>query len=116
MTAAKLIESKSVSLVHVKAALGSMQKRDSELGYRAAKVKDFLESFPPVLSTKQRDDLCKKLEHLELTRIKEEQIMKIVDFLPKSVEELRVVLAAYPLSLPKKDQDAIVSVVGEFLK
>ncbi len=116
MTAAKLIESKPVSLVHVKVALDQMQKRDSELGYRATKVHDFLESFPPVLSSKQPDELCKKLEQLDLTRIKEEQIMKIIDFLPKSVEELRVVLAAYPLSLPKKDQDAIVGVVGEFLK
>lgn len=116
MTAAKLLESRSVTLTQVKVALEEMQKRDTELGYRGTKVKDFIESFPPVLNTKERSDLTKKIEALGLTRIKEEQIIKIIDFLPKTADELRVVLAAYPLSLPKKDQDAIVGVVGEFTK
>ena len=116
MTAAKLIESKPVTLVQVKTAIDEMQKRDAELGYRATKVKDFLESFPPALNTKQKEDLHKKIDGLGLTRIREEQIAKIIDFLPQTSDDLRVVLAAYPLSLPKKDQDSIVSVIGDFSK
>ncbi len=116
MTAAKLVESKPVTLTQVKAALDEIQKRDTELGYRSTKVKDFLETFPPVLSIKRKEDLYKKIDALGLTRIREEQIVKIIDFLPQTADDLRVVLAAYPLSLPKKDQDAIVSVIGDFSK
>jgi len=63
----------------------------------------------------KKGELKKKLQDLKLTRLKEEHITKIIDFLPATANDLKIVLMAYPLSLPKKDQDGIVEVVKEFV-
>ena len=52
---------------------------------------------------------------LNLTRLKEEHIAKIIDFLPKTLTELKVVLQAYPLTIPKKDQESTLAVVKDFV-
>lgn len=109
----EFIEEKPLSLVDVQKHLEDVEKRDEELNYLSNKCKEYLSNFVN-LSTKEKEDLYKKLLGLKLTRLKEEYIMKIIDFLPKNVEDLKIVLQAYPLSLPKKDQEAIVGVMKEF--
>ena len=110
----QFIEQQSLSLVDVKVKLDEIEKRDKELNYLSNKAKEYLETFVK-LDLKQKEELTKKLQDLGLTRLKEEHIAKIVDFLPKNIEELKVVLTAYPLSMPKKDQEAIVTAVKEFV-
>ncbi|MBU0460465.1 MAG: hypothetical protein KJ597_04730 [Nanoarchaeota archaeon] len=109
----QFVEENPLSLVDVKTILNKIQKRDEEMNYLSNKTKEYLDNFV-LLSEKKKDELKKNLENLNLTRLKFEHIMKIVDFLPKNIEELKVVLQAYPLSMPKKDQEAIVKVVKEF--
>jgi DNA-directed RNA polymerase subunit F len=110
----KFVEQKPLSLVDVKEELDKIEKRDEELNYLSNKAKEYLAAFIK-LSVKDRKELGKKLIGLDLTRLKEEHIVKIIDFLPKDIEELKVVLQAYPLSMPKKDQEAIIKVVKDFL-
>jgi DNA-directed RNA polymerase subunit F len=110
MTNPQFIEEEALSLVDVKTVVDGISKRDTELGYLSNKAKEYLDAFV-TLTTKKKNDLSKTLENLDLTRLKHEHIVKIVDFLPTTVDDLKVVLAAYPLSMPKKDQEAIVSAV-----
>ena len=110
----QFVEEKPLSLVDVKSIIGKMEKRDTELNYSSNKTKEYLESFV-TLSLSKKEELQKKLTELNLIRLKEEQIMKIIDFSPKTVEELKIVLQAYPLSMPKKDQEAIVKTVQELV-
>jgi len=109
------IEEKPLSLVDVKANLQSIEKRDEELNYLSNKAKEYLDHLV-TLSADKKEELYKKLSDLNLTRLKDEQICKFVDFLPKDVDELKVVLQSYPLSLSKKDQEAIVGAVKEFIE
>lgn len=109
----QFIEEEGLSLVDVKSALDKIEKRDTTLNYLSTKSKDYLHSFV-ILSSSKKEELHKKLLELQLTRLKEEHISKITDFLPKTVNELKIVLLAYPLSLPKKDQESIVAAVQEF--
>jgi len=111
----EFIEEQTLDLLTVKGMLNKIEKRDKEINYRSNKVKEFLDHFTGRLSQVKRDELHKKLTGLKLTRIKEDHMVKIIDFLPKDVEELKIVLQAYPLSLPKKDQDAIIKVVKEYV-
>ena len=108
------IEEKSLSLVDVKSYLESIEKRDAKLTFLSNKCKEYLDAIV-ILTPAKKDELQKKLVNLNLTRLKEEHIAKIIDFLPKDTNELKVVLQAYPLSMPKKDQDAIIEVVKAFL-
>ena len=108
----QFVESKPMTLVDVKTALGMMQERDTELNYRSGKAKEYVENFV-TLSPEKKEKLLKKLQELNLTRLREEHFTKIIDFLPETANELKIVLQAYPLSLPKKDQDGIVAAVKE---
>ncbi len=115
MTNPQFVEEKHLSLVDVKIALEKIQERDGELNYLSNKAKEYLDAFAE-LSPKEKDILVKSLIDLNIIRLKEEHIMKIVDFLPKTIEDLRVVLQAYPLSMPKKDQESIVGAVKAILE
>lgn len=105
------IEEKSLSLADVKEHLQQIEKRDPLLNRISQKCKEYLEAFEQLPSLDKKQALQKKLTSLDLTRLKPEHIMKISDFLPQTVNDLKIVLQAYPLSMPKKDQDAIVEAV-----
>lgn len=115
MPSPQFIEEKPLSLVDVKSNLQSIEKRDEELNYLSNKAKEYLDNFV-TLSPDKKEEMYKKLSKLDLTRLKDEHICKFIDFLPKDVEELKVVLQSYPLSLSKKDQEAIVGAVKEFVE
>ncbi len=114
MTNPQFIEEQPLSLTDVKGILKKVEKRDEELNYRTTKAKEFLENLKITLSDAKKKELFEKLQGLNLTRIKEEHMMKIIDFLPKDTNELKVILQSYPLSLSKKDQETIVGAVKEF--
>ncbi len=116
MVSPQFVEEHTVPIATVKRLLEDIEKRDGELSYRSAKSKEFIETFHSTVSEIKSEDLKKKLLGLDLVRLKEEHITKIVDFSPQTVQELKVVLQAYPLSLPKKDQESIVAAVKETLQ
>ncbi|MEK6950473.1 MAG: hypothetical protein AABX13_01995 [Nanoarchaeota archaeon] len=115
MVSPQFLEQKPLALAEVKKTLAGIEQRDSELNFPSTRVKEYAELFVE-LSLAKKESLHKKLVELQLTRLKEEHLTKIIDFLPKSVNDLKIVLQAYPLSLPKKDQESIINTVNEFLK
>ena len=115
MATPQFIEEHAIALTDVSDIFNQVEKRDTSLNTRSLKVKEFCETFQSPLGIKKKQELVKKLQDLGLTRIREEHIVKIIDFLPKDSNELKVVLQAYPLSLSKKDQDSIIGVVKDYL-
>lgn len=111
----KFIEEAPLTLVDVKEALKKIEERDNELTYRSNKTKEYLNFFIDFPKGK-KDELYKKLTGLKLLRLKEAHIAKIIDFLPVLIEDLKVILQAYPVSMPKKDMESIVAVVKEVIK
>ena len=110
MVSPQFIEEQSVTLSEAKEILNKIERKDGQLNYISNRTKEFLENIK-VLSNEKRAELKKKLEQLSLIRLKAEHITKIMDFLPQTMDELKIVLQAYPLSLPKKDQEEIVAAV-----
>ena len=113
MATPQFIEEKPLSLSDVQHIFESIDKRDNTLNFLSTKCKEYLVAVVP-LSFSKKQELHKKLVDLKLTRLKEEHFVKIIDFLPATVNDLKIVLQAYPLSMPKKDQEAIVALVKEF--
>lgn len=101
-----------LTLAELKEMLQTAEKRDGELNFLSNKAKEYLNNFTP-LPHKKKEELHAKLVGLNLTRLKEEHFCKIIDFQPKTLDELKVVLQSYPLSLSKKDQESIVAVMQE---
>tara|TARA_Y100000310_G_scaffold159115_1_gene158582 strand:- start:5560 stop:5907 length:348 start_codon:yes stop_codon:yes gene_type:complete len=111
----QFIEESPLGIVQIKSMLKSMEKRDIDMNYRSNKAKEFIDFFGSALGAAKSEDLMKKLSSLSITRLKPVHIIKIIDFLPRDLDELRIIMTSYTVSLPKKDQEAIVAAVKEFL-
>lgn len=112
MASEKILGEEPLTQVEVRAIMNKVEQRDEELSYVGKKVKEHLYAFVNI-TEEQKKEVYDKLLALDNKRLKEEHYVKIIDFLPKTVDELKTVLQGYPLSLPKKDQEAIVAIVKD---
>lgn len=115
MPSPQFVEQRPLSLGETKEIVAGIEKRDKELGFLSNRAKEYLETFV-TLAPKKREELIKKLNALGVTRLKDEIIGKIVDFMPKTAVELKTVISGYNLTLSKKDMDGIVEVIEKFVK
>jgi len=111
----EIVGKEPVSLAELKSVLSSIQKRDGEPSFRVGKAIDYLNHFKP-LSKSAAAELSKKLVDLDIPRLKDEHIVKIVDLLPGDVEDVKVILQGYALTVTKENMSKIVGVVKEYKK
>jgi len=112
MSKVEILEKIPVSLSELKSELNTIEKRDGELGFRAGKTKEYVNAFAN-LSKTAFSDLKKQLEALQVPRLKEDHIVKILDVMPKSVDELNVILQGYTLTVSKENVKSIVDVLNK---
>jgi len=98
----------------LKESLKNIKKRDGELSFRATKTEEYLDSFS-LLKEKEAKDLVESIEKLKIPRFKKEYVLKIVDLLPATSEDVKLILQGYPLSISDENVHAIAKVVKEFL-
>ncbi len=110
----EVIEKRPMSIVEVKDALKKMKKRDEELNFRAARTEEYVNAVAK-LKPKDAKELVKKLEDLNIPRLKPEYIQKIVDIMPVSEKHLKVVLQGYTLSVSGENQKKIFGVIKNYL-
>lgn len=65
---------------------------ERELTYREEKIREFLNKFPK-LSVEDYNKVKEELISLEIPRLEEEHIVKIIDIMPKSGTELRAIVS-----------------------
>lgn len=104
----KILEEKPISIYDLKKELKKISKRDTELSIRANKTDEYINQFA-TLKEKDAEDLENELVSLEIPRFKEIHIKKIVDTLPETTEELKVILQAYTLTVSKENMQKIIS-------
>ena len=109
-----VISESPIGMVELKKELELVKKRDGELNFRANKTEEYLNNFA-LLSIEQAEELKKKLEGLKIARLKPKHIIKIIDLLPVSVNDLKIVLQGYTLSLSQENMKTIVEAVKSYL-
>jgi len=112
MVKPEIIEETSINVIEVKAELAKIKKRDGELTYRGNKTEEFLNQFA-TLSQKDAKTLYEKLEGLNVSRIRDIHINKIIDILPRSIEELKVVLQGYSITVKEDNLKKIIAVMDD---
>jgi len=68
-----------------------------------------------MLSKKQSEELYKKVEALNIPRLRDIHITKIVDILPRTKDEFKVLIQGYPITISQENVKKVVSAVNEFL-
>lgn len=108
MSKIEIISETPVSMSELKDNLEAIRNRDGELGFRSGKTQEFLQSVQ--LSGKSKE-LVKKIEELNIPRLKHEQVIKIVDLMPKSVDELKIIIQGYTLTISNENLTKIASLL-----
>ncbi len=113
MVKPEILKEEPITMAEVKKALTDIKKRDEELNFRANKSEEYLNEFV-TFSADEALELKKKLEALKISRLKNDQITKIIDLLPTTLDDIKVILSGYTLSLSKKDMEQVINVVKGF--
>jgi len=110
----KIVQETPMTLSEVKSELERIKKRDGELGFRASKAEDYLNTFSK-LSEKDSNSLLEEIESLKIPRLAREHIVKIANILPETLDDLKVLLQGYTITLSKESQQKIIDVVAKFI-
>ena len=110
MTTAEIIAENPISIYELKEELEKIKKRDKELNFRAARTEEFLKQ---VTSFKKASELHDKLVKLNIPRLKENHIKKIIDIMPLTINDLKVVLQAYTVSVNNESLKKIVDTINK---
>ena len=113
MASSKIISEQPALMAEVKEELEKIQKRDTEQGFRAQKTLEYLNTFAK-LSLKDAHALKKEIEDLSIPRLAEAYVVKIVDLLPETVDEVKVVLQGYAVTVTKENMQKIVDCVKKY--
>ena len=105
-----ILEQQPISLPLLKTKLEGLKTKDKELNFRAAKVFDYLKEFTS-LTKKQAEDLEKKLKELNIPRLKEKHIGKIIDLQPESTEEIKSLLSGENITIKSEDLTKIIGIL-----
>lgn len=110
----KILTETPVPLTEVKDVLAKA-KENSELSFRAQKAFDHLEGIS-VLSAKKAKELRTALEKLDVPRLREQHIAKLIDTLPSTTNDVKLVLQNYAIAITNENLKKIADTIAEFVK
>jgi DNA-directed RNA polymerase subunit F len=96
-------EERSLSVAEVVAKVEDREGGD--------KIKKFIKKFNK-MDVKKAEDIKKEIESLQILKLKDSHIVKIVDFIPKEASELNKVIS--DVSLDKDEIEKILNVTQKF--
>ncbi len=97
-----VVEQKPMTMVELKDKLEALKKDGKELNFRAEKVHVYLQEFATI-DNKKAKETYEKLSALGISRLKEKNIVKIIDVMPEDPESLKMLFAGEAISL-KQDE------------
>lgn len=102
----EVMNEKPLSMVELKARLEDVEKRDGELNFRAKKAKEYLDVFA-AMKPSEANNIREKLNDLNIPRLREKHIAKIIDINPSDIESLKMILSGEMLTLK---QDEVIKI------
>lgn len=108
----KIHEERPVTMAEMKEHLENIEKRDKELNLRAKKTKEYLDQFVKI-KFKKVEEVKKKIEGLNIGRLKEKHITKVIDLKPNDVGELRSIFSDENITLKQEDLEKIIEALKE---
>ena len=108
----EVVEKHAVPMAQVKAELAVIKERDGELSFRAGKVEEYMNEFVRIKEGEAKE-LLDKVMALNVPRLKDVHAAKIVDLLPRTVEEVKLLLQGYTITVSKEHMEAIAKAVSE---
>ena len=113
MADTQIISETPINTYQLKKELERIKKRDNELNFRANRAEEHLQQ---IATLKNADELFDKIMKLNIPRLKEQHIHKIIDIAPSTLDELKTVIQGYTITINSESMKKIVDAVNEFLE
>ena len=107
----QIVSEMPIDVYQLKKELDKIKKRDNELNFRANRTEEYIHQ---IAELKNADELFDKLTKLNIPRLKEQHIHKLIDVLPINLNELKVVLQSYTITVNNDSMKKIVDTINEF--
>ena len=110
MSNVEIINESPLTMAELKEKLENVKKRDKELKTRALKTQGYLNNF---IDLKAKDSLKIKEEitKLQIPRLKDRHIKKIVDIMPKDMDSLKIIFTGESITVKQEDLQKILEVI-----
>jgi DNA-directed RNA polymerase subunit F len=115
MTTPTVISDQPLHLYEVKKELKAIKKRDEQLSVRANRVDEYVNMFTP-LSEKAASELKEKLKALDVPRMKEEYLNKLIDVLPVNEDDIKTILTGYGVTVKNENVAKMNELIAEYRK
>jgi DNA-directed RNA polymerase subunit F len=113
MSRAQIGGEESLSLTEVKRIVAAIKRRDEELNFRSQRVEDYLKSFAK-RTQKDEKELRSAIEAAEVPRLKKEHVDALITFLPTTVEDFKVVMQGFSITINKENRDKLIDEIKKF--
>ena len=113
MADTQIIAETPINIYQLKKELENIKKRYNELNFRANKTEEYLNQ---IAVHKSADELFDKVMKLNIPRLREHHIHKIIDITPTTVNDLKVILQGYTITINNESMKKIVDTINEFLE
>jgi len=109
----EIINEKPVCLAEVKEILN---KNDvNSLSFEQKNALDHASTCAK-LSLKEAKELEEKIKSLNLRTVKDEQIVQIIDILPRTIEDINIIFKNVSIKPSEMDIKEILKIVGDYVK
>jgi DNA-directed RNA polymerase subunit F len=112
--AQKILNTTPINATELFAEMKRIKDRDKELGFRAQKTIDYLESLN-IMDAKKGKELFDKLMKLEVPRLREMHFHKIIDLMPSNQKDVKTILQGYNVTVSAEACKKIADAVAEYL-
>lgn len=111
----EIISKEAISNAEVLEAINAKadQGEDVELTYREEKTQDYIKKFT-TMSVEVYNKCVEEILALEISRLDTEQIIKIVELMPKNGTELRAIVSHAGIVLVDENVTLIIDVLNEY--
>ncbi|MBI2208599.1 hypothetical protein HYU50_03815 [Candidatus Woesearchaeota archaeon] len=108
----QILSETPINAYQLKEELAKIKKRDKELNFRAQKTEEHLAL---TADHKNAQELFDKINKLNIPRLREQQIHKIIDIMPTTVKDLKIVLQGYTVNISAENMKKIVDTINNFI-
>lgn len=108
----EILNEKAMSMVELKHKIEEIEKRDGALNFRAKKAKDYFDQFA-IMKFAEANNMRERLNGLNIPRLREKHIAKIIDVNPNDMESLKLILSGETLTLKQEELVKILETVKE---
>ena len=108
----EILQEKPIMLADVKECIEDVKKK-KDLNFRESKCIDYINTFTKI-KAKDAEKLKKGIEELNIGRLKDRHIIKIIDLMTDDIESLKLILSGEDITLKQEDLNKLIEVVKKY--